>query len=61
MQSQIIETKIIFQNCALFTDWVSEINNTQVGNAKDIYVVMPLYNLIEHSDNYLKISGSLRK
>ena len=61
MQSQITETKKIFKNCALFTDCVSEINNTQVGNAKDVYVVMPLYDLIEHSDNYLKTSGSLRK
>ena len=61
MQSQITETKKIFKNCALFTDCVSQINNTQVGNAKDVYVVMPLYDLIEHSDNYLKTSGSLRK
>ena len=34
-----------------FTDCVSEINNTQVDNAKYIDVVMQMYNLIEYSDN----------
>ena len=28
-------------------------------NAKDIDIVMPMYNLIECSDNYKKASGSL--
>ena len=46
--------KVIFKNCAPFTDCISEINNTQIDNAKYIDVVMPMYNLIEFSDNYLK-------
>ena len=48
-----------FKNCAPFTNCMSEINNTQVGNAKDIDIVMPMYNLIEYSDNYAKTTGSL--
>ena len=40
---------------------ISEINNIQVDNAKDIDIVMPMYNLIEYSDNYAKTSGSLWK
>ena len=51
--------KVIFKNCAPFTDCTSKINNNQVDNAKDIDIVMPMYNLIEFSDNYLKTSGSL--
>ena len=51
--------KVIFKNCAPFTICISEINNTQAGNAKDIDIVMPMYNLIEYSDNYSKTSGSL--
>ena len=51
--------KVIFKNCAPFTNCISEINNTQVDIAKDIDVVMPMYNLIEYSDNYAKTSGSL--
>ena len=42
---------VIFQNCAPFTDCVSEINNTQIDNAKYIVVVMPMYDLTEYSDN----------
>ena len=43
--------KVIFKNCAPFTNCISEINNTQIDNAKDIDIVMPMYNLIEYSDN----------
>ena len=50
---------LVFKNCAPFTDCISEINNTQVHNAKDIDIVMPMYDLIEYSDNYLKTSGNL--
>ena len=53
--------KVIFKNCAPFTDCISKINNTQVDNAKDIDIVMPMYNLIEYSANYYKTSGSLRQ
>ena len=40
--------------CAPFTDCISEINNTQIGNAKNINVVMPMYKLIGCSDNIQK-------
>ena len=53
--------KVIFKSCAPFSNCISEINNTQVDNAKDIDIVMPMYNLIEYSDNYAKTSGSLRQ
>ena len=43
---------VAFKNCRPFTNCVSEINNTQVDNAKDIDIAMPIYNLIEYSDNY---------
>ena len=51
--------KVIFKNCAPFTNCISEVNNTQIDNAKDIDIVMPIYNLIEYSDNYAKTTGSL--
>ena len=50
--------KVIFKDCAPFTNCINEINNTQVGSAKDIDIVMPMHNLIEYNDNYLKTSGS---
>ena len=48
-----------FKNCAPFTICISEINNTEIDNCKDIDIVMPMHNLIEYSDNYAKTSGSL--
>ena len=42
-------------------DYTSEINNTKKDNAKDLDVVIPMYNLIEYSHNYSKASGSLRQ
>ena len=51
--------KVIFKNCAPFTNCISEVNNTQIDNAKDIDIVMPMYNLIEYSENYAKTTGSL--
>ena len=50
---------VIFKHCAPFVKCVSRINNTGIDNAKDIDIVMPVYNLIEYSDNYSKTSGSL--
>ena len=50
---------VTFKNCAPFTKCINRINNTEIDNAKDIDIVMPMYNLIEYSDNYSKTSGSL--
>ena len=51
--------EVIFKNCVLFTNFISEINNTEIDNAKDIDIEMLVYNLIEYSDNYSKTFGSL--
>ena len=50
---------VTFKNCAPFTKCTSRINNTDIDNARDIDIVMPMYNLIEYSNNYSKTSGSL--
>ena len=50
---------VTFKNCAPFTKCISRINNTDIDNAHDIDIVMPMYNLIEYSDNYSKTIGSL--
>ena len=53
------DKKVIFKNCAPFTNCIRKINNAQTDNAEYIDVVMPMYNLIEYSNNYLKTSGNL--
>ena len=53
------DKRVVFKSCAPFTDCIRKTNNTQVDNAKDIDVVMFMYNFIEYSDIYLKTSGNL--
>ena len=53
--------KVIFKNCAPFTNCITKVNNNQIDNAEYIDIVIPVYNLIEYSDNYWKTSGSLWK
>ena len=50
---------VIFKNCAPFTRCISRINNRDIDNAHDIDIVMPMYNLIEYSNNYSETSESL--
>ena len=50
---------VIFKNCTPFPKCTCRINNTQIDDAECIDIVIPMYNLIENSDNYSKISGSL--
>ena len=51
--------RVIFKNWVPFTDSIREINNTEIDHAQYIDVVISIYNLIECSDNYSKISGRL--
>ena len=54
-----VNEKVIFKNCAPFTNCIGKINNNDTDDAKYIDIVMPMYNLTEYSDNYSKESGSL--
>ena len=50
---------VTFKNCAPFSKCISRINNTDIDNAHDLDIVIPMYNLIEYSDNYSKITQTL--
>ena len=52
-------TDLAFKNCAPFTRCVTHINDEHVETAENLYIIMPMYNLIEYSDNYADFSGSL--
>ena len=41
-----INKKVIFKNCTPFTNCISKISNTQIDNAENIDIVMPIYNLV---------------
>ena len=52
-RSLALKNNVPFINC------ISKINNVLIGNAEDLDIVMPMYNLIEYSKNYSKRSGTL--
>ena len=52
-------TLVAFTNSAPFKDCRTEISDTFVDYADFINITMPMYNLIEYSDNYSDTSGSL--
>ena len=51
--------KIKFKNNSSFRSCILKINNTLIDNSEDLDVAMPMYNLLEYSDNYFMKSGSL--
>ena len=57
--------KVIFKSCAPFTSCKGKINNTQVDNAENIDIVMPMYSLIKYSDiivqKHLEAYGNIVK
>ena len=52
-------TKVAFKNCAPFEKCRTEINETFVDEVDIINITIPMYNLIEYSDNYSDSLGSL--
>ena len=53
------DTNVAFKNCAPFTRCVTHINDEHVETTENLDIIMPMYNLIEFSDNYADSSGSL--
>ena len=52
-------TDVAFKNCAPFSTCTTKINDIVVDEANHIYIAMPMYNLIEYSNNYSDTSGRL--
>ena len=52
-------TRLALKNCAPFTKCNLEINDEHVDTAENLDIVMPIYNLIEYSDNYQDSSATL--
>ena len=51
--------QVIFKNYAPFEKCSTEIDGTLVDEVDFFNITMPMYNLIEYSDNYSNTSGSL--
>ena len=52
-------TRLALKNCAPCTKCNLEINDEHVDTAENLDIVMPMYNLIEYSDNYQDSSATL--
>ena len=52
------KTDVAFENCVPFSVCKTVINDVFVDEVNHIYIAMPMYNLIEYSDNYSDTSGS---
>ena len=52
-------TRLALENCAPFTKCNLESNDEHVDTAENLAIVMPMYNLIEYSDNYQNSSATL--
>ena len=52
-------TRLAVKSCAPFTKCNLEINDEHVDRAENLDIAMPMYNLIEYSDNYQDSSATL--
>ena len=52
-------TRLALKNCAPFPKCNLEINDEHVDTAENLDIIMPMYNLIEYSDNYQDSSATL--
>ena len=52
-------TRLALKNCAPFTKCNLEINDEHIDKAENLDIVMPMYNLMEYSDNYQDSSATL--
>ena len=53
------DTDVAFKNLAPFSTCTTKVNDVFVDETNHIYIAMPMYNLIQYSDNYSDASGSL--
>ena len=53
------QKNVTFTNNAGFRSCISKISSTLIDNAEDPDIVMPMYNLLEYSQNYHSTSGTL--
>ena len=59
IQNKPANSVVAFKNCAPFRTCDVTINDEHVEKSEDIDIVMPMYNLLEYSDNYQNSTGSL--
>ena len=51
-------TQAVFKNCTPFITCVAKIDRTTIGDAADLDLVIPMYNLLDYSSNYSNTTGN---
>ena len=59
IQNKPANSVVAFKNCAPFRTCDVTINDEHVEKSEDLGIVMPMYNLLEYSDNYQDSTGRL--
>ena len=59
IENKVDNASVAFKNCAPFTKCITHINGEHLVTAENLDIIMPMYNLLEYSDNYEESSGSL--
>ena len=59
IKNKAANASVTFKNCAPFTKCITHINDEHLETAENVDIIMPMYNLLEYSDNYEESSGSL--
>ena len=52
-------TQVACKNCAPFTKCITKIYETTIEDVEDLYLVMPMYNMLENSSSYSDTTGIL--
>ena len=50
--TDVTEKDFVFKNNVPFRSCITKINSTLIDNAEDLDIFMPMYNLLEYSQNY---------
>ena len=61
IEDVVADTNVAFKNCSPFTTCVTHIYDEHVETAENLDIIMPMYNLLEYSDNYADSSRSLNQ
>ena len=57
--TNINQVDAAFEKYAPYSSCITKINNTLIGNAEDLDIVISMHNLLEYSHSYSITSGSL--
>ena len=59
IENKFPNSSVASKHCAPFTKCITHIHDEHLETTENLDIIMPMYNLLEYSDNYSDSSGSL--